>query len=368
MKLAIMQTYCGASGKKGFYNLQEVGLARAMKALGYEPVVFYPGKGLTEPREERTADGIPIVTVPAKAMGVHSRYDWKVLTRYGIEAVHYVGDNQLFAPELLRFCRRNHILAYCYMGATGSDTDHPLKGRVMELLYRRNLRAYRQHKCFAKTPAVAARLTELGIADVEVAPVGLDLSVIPEITEPKPALRERLGLPGDKTLLLFVGRLDAYKRPLEAVTLLAALKNQAELVMIGTGAMDAEVEREARRLGVWDAMHRIVRLPNEQVQCYYAACDYYVNFSRKEIFGMSILEAMYQDCVVLACHAPGPDFIIEDGVSGFLREDTAAMAELVRAGARPAPGEARRRILERFVWENTAKQLDEWLKTADGSK
>lgn len=367
MRFGIVELYCGASGQKGFYNSQELGLARAMKPLGYEPVVFYPDKSLTRRLEESTSDGIPVVRVPAKAVGVHGRYDWNILLEYGVEAVQIGSDNQLFAPDLLRFCDRHHIPVYNYIGTAGSDTGNAVKAALMGLAYRRSIRAFKRHKCFAKTPAVAKQLEGYGITDVEVAPVGLDLSVIPEIMEPRAALRKRLGLPGDKTLLLFVGRLDAYKRPLEAVRLLEKLP-EAVLVMIGMGSMDAEVEREAQTLGVWDAMLRIARLPNDQVQQYYAACDYYVNFNPKEIFGMSLLEAMYQDCAVLACHAPGPDFIIEDGVSGFLAEDTAEMAELVRAGVRPSPGAARRRILEHFVWDRTARQFDAWLKTADGSK
>lgn len=367
MKFGIVETYCGTSGQKGFYNLQELGLARAMKPLGYELVVFYPGKGLAAPEEERTPDGICVVRMPAKAVGVHGRYDWKILLEYGVEAIQIGSDNQIFAPDLIRFCDKNGIRVYNYLGTVGSDTGNPLKALLMGLLYRRNLRAFRTHKCFAKTPAVARRLAQLGVPDVEVAPVGLDLSVIPEITEPKADLREKLNLPSDQTLLLFVGRLDEYKRPLEAVRLLEQLPGVV-LVMIGTGAMDADVEREAKNAGVWSRVIRIARLPNEQVQRYYAACDYYVNFNPKEIFGMSILEAMYQDCTVLACHAPGPDFILEDGVSGFLTENTDTMAELVRGGARLAPGGAKSRILERFVWTNTARQFDQWLNPADGRR
>lgn len=365
MKFGIVETYCGASGQKGFYNSQELGLARAMMPLGYEPVVFYPGRGLATPEEERTPDGIPVVRVPAKAVGVHGRYDWKILLEYGVEAIQIGSDNQIFAPDLIRFCDNNGIRVYNYLGTVGSDTGNPLKALLMGLLYRRNLRTFRTHKCFAKTPAVARRLEQLGVPDVEVAPVGLDLSVIPEITEPKEALREKLHLPADQTLLLFVGRLDEYKRPLEAVRLLEQLPGVV-LVMIGTGSMDAEVEREANNAGVWSRVIRIARLPNEQVQQYYAACDYYVNFNLKEIFGMSILEAMYQDCTVLACHAPGPDFILEDGVSGFLTQNTDTMAQLVRSGARLAPGGAKRRILESFVWTNTARRFDQWLNPADG--
>lgn len=40
--IAIPQLYCGASGKKGAYNRQEVGLARAFAALGCRAVVLYP--------------------------------------------------------------------------------------------------------------------------------------------------------------------------------------------------------------------------------------------------------------------------------------------------------------------------------------
>ena len=98
MRFAITVLYCGASGQKGFYNSQELGLARAMKLLGYEPVVFYPDKDLKQPQEETTSDGIPVVRVPAKSLGVHGWYDWNILLKYGVKAVQIGSDNQLFAP------------------------------------------------------------------------------------------------------------------------------------------------------------------------------------------------------------------------------------------------------------------------------
>ena len=42
LTIAIPQLYCGASGQKGAYNRQEVGLARAFAALGCRAVVLYP--------------------------------------------------------------------------------------------------------------------------------------------------------------------------------------------------------------------------------------------------------------------------------------------------------------------------------------
>ena len=38
LTIAIPQLYCGASGQKGAYNRQEVGLARAFAALGCRAV------------------------------------------------------------------------------------------------------------------------------------------------------------------------------------------------------------------------------------------------------------------------------------------------------------------------------------------
>ena len=45
---------------------------------------------------------------------------------------------------------------------------------------------------------------------------------------------------------------------------------------------------------------------------------YYVNLNRHEIYGMAILEAMYYECPVIAFHAPGPDFLLDNGRCGYL--------------------------------------------------
>ena len=45
LTIAIPQLYCGASGQRGAYNRQEVGLARAFAALGARAVVLYPAPG-----------------------------------------------------------------------------------------------------------------------------------------------------------------------------------------------------------------------------------------------------------------------------------------------------------------------------------
>ena len=42
---AILELYCGESGKIGFYNSQELGLARALREKEIETTIVYPVKG-----------------------------------------------------------------------------------------------------------------------------------------------------------------------------------------------------------------------------------------------------------------------------------------------------------------------------------
>ncbi len=78
----------------------------------------------------------------------------------------------------------------------------------------------------------------------------------------------------------------------------------------GTGSTAPQLERGGHRAGkpdreLQDALrtHKlenrctcIPQLPNPTVQAYYHACDVFVNFNDGEIFGMSLLEAMYAGC------------------------------------------------------------------------
>ena len=59
----------------------------------------------------------------------------------------------------------------------------------------------------------------------------------------------------------------------------------------------------------------------------YKASDVFVNFNRVEIYGMAILEAMANYCPVIAMKAPGPEFILEDGKTGFLCDSINMMLE-----------------------------------------
>ena len=358
LTIAIPQLYCGASGQKGAYNRQEVGLARAYAAQGCHVLVLYPATGADIPEPEYPAPGVEVLYLPARAFKVHAFFrSWQILADRKVDAVHVMGDNSLGVPGLYRFCREHGIFFFSQLGALRSDAANPAVRAGMDLLCRRNLAVYRKTPAYAKTRAVSAQMRAMGVPCAGVLPVGLDTAIIPVVTGQKGDIRARLGLDAAAPCLLFVGRLDTYKRPLDLVPVLSALPDW-RAVIIGKGALAGRLDTALEEAGLLGRCRLIPSLPNAEVHAYYHACDVFVNFNDHEIFGMSLLEAMYAGCVPVARHAPGPDEIIEDGVSGFLVEDIAGFADKARAAAAsPAMSEAaRRRIRDCFLWDASARK------------
>ncbi len=359
LTIAIPQLYCGASGQKGAYNRQEVGLARAFASLGARAVVLYPDPRLESPEVEDLEPGVRVYYCPARAVGVNAFYrSWQILLRERVSAVHLMGDNSLAVPGLYRFCRRHHIFFYSQLGVLRSSSENPLARMISNLLCTRNLAIYRRTPTYAKTPAVARELEQLGVHCAGVMPVGLDTAIIPTLMVSRQEARAALGLDRSSNYLLFVGRLDSYKRPLDLVPVLAALPASWKAVVIGDGTLAKALEDRLRTAGLESRCRRIRRLGNTAVQVYYHACDVFLNLNDREIFGMSLMEAMYAGCPPVARHAPGPDMLIEDGVSGLLTgEDTDAIAAAVQTAALdPNLGPAaQKRINEHFLWSNSAE-------------
>ena len=181
-------------------------------------------------------------------------------------------------------------------------------------------------------------------------PVGLDTAIIPSIPNNRTEIRRALKIDEHARVFIFVGRLDPYKQPLDLVPLLQAAPDWYAII-IGRGSLGDELTRRLTDAGLLDRCRLIPQLPNEQVHVYYHACDAFVNLNPNEIFGMSLLEAMYAGCPPVARHAPGPDLIIENGISGLL---CGTVPELAAAGQnhrrhgprRPEPRERKLSVAE----------------------
>lgn len=361
MNFGIAEVYYGDSGKMGYYNSQQLGLSRAMKKLGYKCFIFMPDIHVSEPIEDYIESDITVVRCPAKAIGVHARFDWSIIKSYNVDVVQVGSDNHIFAGDLIKYCDRNGILAYNYFGTVYTKSHNKVKKAILELVFRRNVELFNKHMNFAKTEKVKGDLERFGITNSQIVPVGLDTTEITDICQTKEQLRDELGIPQDAIALLYVGRIEPNKNPKDILTLIESIQGSCGIV-IGNGSLAEEFEQEIIKRDLINRILWIKELPNSKVHNYYKAADYYVNFCEHEIFGMSILEAMYQGCTVIALHAPGPDMIIENDVSGYLVSDYREMTHLIEAKKHLPDDVIRNRIINSFTWDCAARCFDERIK------
>lgn len=341
----------------GSYNAQEVGLARALEQMGHKTTIVY-WISLKDKRcgtEINITPNIKKVYLPYKIRIVHHIWpDFSLLLPLGIDAYHLQSDNLLCVPEAVEFCRKHGLKHYCYVGTIHSSSPKAISRWIMDRLSSRNFAIFRKTKVFCKTPTVVNELKEKGILSAEWASVGLDLDIIPNTIESKSSIKTGLKLPQNKIVILLVCALRPDKHPMDIFLLSEILGDKYLLVHVGAPWIQAEEYLKKLKS---DKKYRNIffvgKIPNNRVHAYYEVSDYVINFNPNEIFGMAILEAMYHNTTVIARHAPGPDCIIENGISGFLCNSVAEMAQVIHS--RKKVSNAQKRILDNFTWSSTAK-------------
>ncbi|MDU5723276.1 MAG: glycosyltransferase family 4 protein [Clostridium butyricum] len=358
MKLGIVRLYMGQSGKFGYYNIQELGLAKALANNGIKSDIFF----LNENKYveiKNINENIRIIYIPAKKVCNHGIVNPKFLLDYNIDFVHLLSDNQLMAPSFIRFCSKNKIPMYNYVGTIYSDTNNVLKKWIMNIISKRNIKYFKESRVIAKTPTIKNILESKGVKNIEVIPVGLDLDLIPKINESKEQLREKLQLPKDKKILIFVGRFEEYKNPVQALEILNELNKISRdyyLVMIGSGSLKNQILNKIQEFNL-NNITIIDKVQNKKIHEYYRACDIFINLNSKEIFGMSILEAMYNECQVMAIKAPGPDYIIKNNISGFIFDSYKEMIEMIISDKQLQTNDIKIRIENKFIYDTIVDEI-----------
>jgi glycosyltransferase involved in cell wall biosynthesis len=123
------------------------------------------------------------------------------------------------------------------------------------------------------------------------------------------ALRERLGISGD-FVVLFVGKLQRIKRPLDVVAACAQMPGRVSLVIAGGGPLRQELEAAARAQNV--RLHLLGVVDQQHLPDVYASADVLALPSASETWGLVVNEAMAcgVPCVVSDGVGCAPDLII----------------------------------------------------------
>lgn len=132
------------------------------------------------------------------------------------------------------------------------------------------------------------------------------------------------------------------------------------MVMIGKGSLKESILQSVEKYCITSKYKYIEAVRNKDIHKYYKASDFFVNLNDKEIFGMSILEAMYQGCVVVAKKAPGPSYIVQNNITGYVVHSIEDYVHKIEASVDIEMGiKARNRIIENFTWSVSAKRIVE---------
>jgi D-inositol-3-phosphate glycosyltransferase len=232
----------------------------------------------------------------------------------------------------------------------------------------------------AATPLERAQMVWLYGADaakIAVVPCGVDLNLFRPI--PQDEAKQVLGLPLERCVILFVGRIEPLKgidTLLRAIALIApempCWQDELAVIIIGgapgagieeVNAELARLERLRAELGIEDLVTFQGAKDQDTLVYYYSAAQMVVMPSHYESFGMVALEAMACGTPVVASKVGGLAYSVRDGQTGFLvpERDAEALAARIRQllkdhELREQMGQQAARWARRYGWPAIADQ------------
>jgi glycosyltransferase involved in cell wall biosynthesis len=222
----------------------------------------------------------------------------------------------------------------------------------------------------AVSPEVRDDLVALGVAPAEkivVIRLGLELEQRLAFAPGAPAtLRAELGVPPDRLLVAWLGRMTEIKKVDDLLRAFAALRRmdvEADLLLVGDGPLRPGLEALAGELGIRDRCHFTGF--RSDVGAIYAASDVIALTSANEGTPVTVIEAQAAGKPVVSTDVGGVRDVVTDGVSGFVVPpgDMDAVADRLRTLAadpelRVRLGEAGRGAGERYSVPRLVNDID----------
>jgi len=202
-------------------------------------------------------------------------------------------------------------------------------------------------------------LTAYGVTTpIEVLPTGLPAESF--VRGDGARFRHQFGLPEDRPLLLYVGRV-AFEKNIDFLlrmfVKLRARRPDALLVIAGEGPALPHLKRLARELGIESQVRFIGYLDrNKELPGCYAAGDVFVFASRTETQGLVLLEAMAQGTPVVSTAELGTRSILTPSCGAFVVPEDEEVFAAAAAEALALPQDDSRRGQLRAHAESWASQ------------
>lgn len=188
----------------------------------------------------------------------------------------------------------------------------------------------------------------------------------------RPQARRALGIEGEDSMLLFVGRLQALKGVDLALETLIELRQRGRNIMLaivgGPSGPDgratlASLHRRVEEAGVIEHVSFVAPQAHQLLSTWMRASDVMVVPSRTESFGLVALESSACGTPVVASDVGGLMTLIDEGVTGFLmgERDPRVWADAVEVALDPeiatSMSNAAVLLARRYTWRAAARSL-----------
>ena len=335
-----------------------------LEAAGHEVTIFTLGD--PDPNDEPG-----VVRSPGLMLGDYGYY---ISMRYSSEAqallqeMDIIHCHHLFMSVDLahRYGRSpiiytNHTRYDLYTG-TVTSLPQPAADAIMRQIWPE----FTDYADVVITPSASVKevMLDFGVRrPIELIENGVDLR--PFQNPSNPLTKSDLDVPETAVLVTYVGRLSPEKDVdllLDQFAIAKDVVPNLHLMIIGSGASQPELERQARTLGIQDSVLFAGPIAYENVGNYLAAADLFATASVTEVHPLTVIEAMAAGLPVVAVSSPGIIDTVESGKSGLLTTKPAGgiAAALVGLASnetrRNTMAQAARKASDRYAIQKTIQR------------
>jgi glycosyltransferase involved in cell wall biosynthesis len=365
MKLAIISPYISSTPDINSYQSQQINLAVELAKSGVSVDIITLKRKPDDSEKEVIRPGVSIYRLPllSRWLEKHLRQPFMrnlsaLLKKKQYYIIQSSEDFSLVTLIAAFYALLNKSRFVIYQGIYGYSSKRSI--RLMMKLYDAFAGWLLRKVCWrvvCKTNASQQYMLKKGYRDIRVIPIGVNTSLFyPD---------KRWGK--DHFEILCVGKLielKNYPLILETFYHLCKFNPRVRLTIIGTGPCKSQILNLIEEKRLAKRVSLIEKVPNNIIRRYYSKADLFLLFSKVEIFGMVILEAMACGCPVVATPIPGALDVIVDGENGLMIRDAdpAVIAKRIDSVLRnnallsSMKKKAFETATEKYSWQHIARQ------------
>ena len=364
MKLAIVRTANGALDTKK-YNVQEIGLGKALLKKGVSVDIYSTFKDISEVLVYETHEKEELKLIPIKGFAVKqvTYYPGLInkLTNIKYDVVQVHEDSQFMSARILKSVKKLGAKTVLFQGMYEEYSGVGKRYQKLLNYFTYNTLISSTDYFFSKTETAKKYLIDKGVKDVVTIPVGLDIKENSnshfdenELLEFKQKFSK---------LFLYVGVLEKRRDILFLLEAFAKLLIDVSgvdlgLIIVGKGPDLHRIKEKMIELKLENNILLINSVPNNQIGSLYKICDLFVLPSHYEIYGMVVLEALYNGLPVFSTPTAGPKDIIGEEYLGKIipfdvKKWTLELKEFVQNDTSDDKNKVKRKnyILNSYHWD-----------------